>query len=338
MSYTNKVYAELQKFLENKENGKSRLARRLKLDNGIIVIFAVDRAEKSMELYVQTQEVPKKSTFPHWKGIEIGLAKLPEYGEDMTDYVLLKQTYQSEDHIFKIIVEDIRLALEKLEDPKGVVYCLSVVLTKWRNFFLLEKDIQLSPEREQGLLGELLFLKHLMKICGHDAVRYWTGCNSETHDFYINGNAIEVKTTAQKSPYKVKVSSEYQLDTKDVLNSLYLQFYALRKSENDGFSLQELVHEIEKTLITDEESLWQFRNKLEKYGYLRVCEELYQTGYYIRESDTYIVSSDFPRIEKSGLAKGLSNVSYVVNIDMCQRFLVPNAIDLILGEANPHVV
>ncbi len=338
MSYTSEVYETLLKTAKDADHGKSRLARRLKMNNGIVIIFAVDKTNYLLELYIQADEMPKKNTFPHWKGVEIGVARLPEYGDDVTEYVLLKQAYQSEGHIFQIISEDIRLMLEKLEDSREVILCFSAVLTKWRNFFLLEKDIRLSQEREQGLLGELIFLKQLLEMCGHEAIAYWVGCNEETHDFYIKGNAVEVKTTVQKSPYKMNISSEYQLDTKDVMNSLYLQFFALRKSENDGFTLSDAVHAIEATLVSDSECFQQFEQKLEKYGYLKACEDLYQTGYFIRENCMYIVNSDFPRIEKSELDTGVSNVSYTVNVDMCQKFLVSDVIQIILKGENPDAV
>lgn len=339
MSYTSEVYEALLKAVkDDADHGKSRLARRLKMNNGIVVIFAVDRTNNLLELYIQIDEISRKNTFPHWKGVEIGIARLPEYEYGVNEYVLLKQSYQSERYIFQIISEDIRLTLEKLEEPKGVIPCFSEVLTKWRNFFLLEKDIKLSQEREQGLLGELIFLKRLLEMCGHEAISYWAGCNEETHDFYIKGNAIEVKTTVQKSPYKVNISSEYQLDTKDVLNNLYLQFFALRKSESDGFTLSDAVHDIETALVSDNEHFIQFEQKLEKCGYLKACEDLYQTGYLIRENCMYIVNSDFPRIEKSELAAGINNVSYTVNVDMCQKFLVSDAVKTILKGENPDVV
>ncbi|WP_110953775.1 PD-(D/E)XK motif protein [Anaerosinus massiliensis] len=338
MSYTSEVYETLLEAAKDAGQGKSRLARRLKMSNGIVIIFAVDKSNYLLELYIQTDELPKKNTFPHWKGVEIGVARLPEYGDDVTEYVLLKQSYQSEGNIFQIISEDIRMVLEKLEDSQEVLPCFSAVLTKWRNFFLLEKDFQLSQEREQGLLGELIFLKQLLEMCGHEAITYWAGCNEETHDFYIKGNAVEVKTTAQKSPYKVNISSEYQLDTKDVLNSLYLQVFALRRSESDGFTLSDAVHDIEATLISDSQCFQQFEQKLEKYGYLKAYEELYQTGYFIRENCMYIVDSDFPKIEKSELDTGVSNVSYIVNIDMCQKFLVSDGIQVILKGENTDVV
>lgn len=338
MSYTSDVYAALLQTAKEGNQGKSRLARRLKMDNGTVVVFAVDKASRSLELYIQTGKISENHTFPHWKGVEIGVASLPEYGDNAMQYILLKQSEQSEEHIFEIISEDIRLALEELKDSNDVVSCFAAVLTKWKNFFLLEKDIQLSQERELGLLGELLFLRKLLDVCGQVAISYWVGCNEETHDFYVNGNAIEVKTTVQKSPYKATISSEYQLDTQDVSKKLYLQFFALRKSQNDGFTLPETVHIIEGILASSADCLQQFGQKLEKYGYLKACEELYQTCYFLRENSTYLVRSDFPRIEKSELNVGISNVSYAVSIDACQKYLVLDAIHIIIKGENPDAV
>ena len=35
-------------------------------------------------------------------------------------------------------------------------------------------------------------LKKLIQEFGSEAIAYWTGPDKETHDFYVNGNAIEV--------------------------------------------------------------------------------------------------------------------------------------------------
>lgn len=338
MSYTSEIFTEILKVAKENEHGKSRLARRLKMDNGAVIIFAVDKITFALELYVQFEETPEKISFPRWKGVEIGTATLPEYGDSLGKCIFLKQSEQSEGYIFEIIVEDLRVSIEQLQNLKNIISCFSNVLTKWRNFFLLEKDIQLSKERELGLLGELSLLKQLIGIYGEVAVSFWSGCNDETHDFYIQGNAIEVKATAQKAPYKANISSEYQLDTQDVLNDLYLQFYAFRKSESDGFTLSEIVRDVELSLISDTTFLQQFYEKLIRYGYLTACAELYQTGYFVREDSLYKVGTGFPRIERSKLETGLSNVTYSISIDMCQKFLVAEEIQVLLRGDEPNVV
>ncbi|MEG1567355.1 MAG: PD-(D/E)XK motif protein [Anaerovoracaceae bacterium] len=338
MSYTSDIYVEILKAAKENEQGKSRLARRLKMDNGAVIIFAVDKITRALELYVHIEKSPDNISFPRWKGVEIGIATLPEYGDSLGDCIFLKQSDQSEGYIFEIIVEDLRVSIEKLRNLKSITGCFSSVLTKWRNFFLLEKDILLSKERELGLLGELTLLKQLIEIYGAVAVSFWSGCNDETHDFYIQGSAIEVKATAQKAPYKANISSEYQLDTQDVLHDLYLQFYAFRKSESDGFTLPEIVQEVELLLVSDTAYLQQFHEKVEQYGYLSACAELYSTGYFDREDNLYKVGTGFPRIERSKLESGLSNVIYSVSMDMCQRFLVTEGVKVLLKGDEPNAV
>jgi hypothetical protein len=338
MSYTSDIYAEILKTAKENGQGKSRLARRLKMDNGAVIIFAVDKITSAFELYVQIEKTSDNISFPHWKGVSIGTATLPEYGDSLGVCIFLKQSEQSEGYIFEIIVEDLRVAIEQLQNLKSIMDCFSIVLTKWRNFFLLEKEVQLSKERELGLLGELSLLKQLIGIYGAVAISFWTGCNDETHDFYILGNAVEVKATAQKAPYKASVSSEYQLDTQDVLNDLYLQFYAFRKSESDGVTLPEVVHDVESLLILDTAYLQQYHEKLQRYGYFPPCAELYRTGYFAREESLYKVSGGFPRIERSRLEVGLSNVAYSISLDMCQKFLITEGIHILLKGDEPNVV
>lgn len=338
MSYTSDIYAEILKTAKEYGQGKSRLARRLKMSNGAVIIFAVDKITRSLELYVQIEKVPDNISYPRWKGVEIGIATLSEYGDSLGNCLFLKQAEQSEEYIFEIIVEDLRVSIEKLQNLKSITGCFSSVLAKWRNFFLLEKDILLSKERELGLLGELSLLRQLIEIYGPVTVSFWSGCNDETHDFYIQGNAIEVKATVQKAPYRANISSEYQLDTQDVLHDLYLQFYAFRKSESDGFTLSEMVQEVEQLLISDATNLQQFHEKLERYGYLPACAELYSTGYFHREDNLYKVGTGFPRIERSKLEAGLSNVSYSISMDMCQKYLVTEGVKVLLKGGEPNVV
>ena len=77
---------------------------------------------------------------------------------------------------------------------------------------------------QQGLYGELYLLDKLITLKGEKAVECWTGCNSETHDFYCGIDAVEVKSSSVKGPNKVNISSEYQLDDTGVLGRLYLLY------------------------------------------------------------------------------------------------------------------
>ena len=62
MNYTSDIYAEILKVAKENEQGKSRSARRLKMENGAVVIFAVDKSNFSLELYVQIENSLDKIT------------------------------------------------------------------------------------------------------------------------------------------------------------------------------------------------------------------------------------------------------------------------------------
>jgi predicted AAA+ superfamily ATPase len=101
-----------------------------------------------------------------------------------------------------------------------MISCLSDTLGKWKKFFALNTEIIMSEQMQEGLYGELLVLQKLIYKFGEEAVSYWSGADKETHDFYINGSAVEVKTTASKSTEKIRISSEHQLNPSDVVGTL----------------------------------------------------------------------------------------------------------------------
>lgn len=324
MSYTSNIYKVLyDEILTDVNNTKSRLSRRIKMKNDIILIFSVNKETLLCELFLSVGNISLKNSFPHWKGVEIGTAKFSEY-DDSGNYIIFRQSASGERYIFEIIAEDLRLSLEKLDSKDKLIKCFQIILEKWKDFFLSDNNLCLSPEREIGLFGELLFLKQLINIFGNAAISFWAGCNNETHDFYIRGNAVEVKTVVHKSPYKVTINSEYQLDTKDVTKKLYLKFFALRKSESDGATLPQLIEEIISvlSLSSDYGYQCQFIKKIEKYGYLTACKELYNTKYFVRNDSLFWVNDNFPKIVKSEIESGLSNVTYLLSIDICQKYLV----------------
>lgn len=321
MSYSTDIYGEI--LLDAKKWGvstKSRLTRCKQLENGIAIVYAIATSGLSRELYIEIGEKPSSADFPHWNGIGIGIAKMLEYSNDEQYYFVMTQPPLSEGYIFEIVVEDLRTALNKLDSNKESLKCIESVLLKWKKFFLLDKDIKMTSERQQGLFGELLMLKELIEVFGTSSINHWAGSNDETHDFYIKSHAVEVKTTSVKAPYNIHISSEYQLDNHDVGGKLYLRFYAMRKSESDGMTLPELISQIEDLLSNTTTEKNQFHEKIEKYGYISAGAELYTTGFFVREEKSYLVAGDFPRLTCADIKKGIANITYLVNINMCQNY------------------
>ncbi len=327
MTLTHKIYEEL---FSSSEQNKQQISQRYDIEKQYL-IFAASRRNRIRHLYFRIEQEELES-IPQCNGIEIEVVQLPEY-EINTHFCNLAQSKGSEAYIYETIVEDIRTKM--VERPSASVpVVVSTTLYKWKEFFAKNREIIMSPERQQGLYGELRLLEELIRARGAKAVLCWTGCNHETHDFYLDSNAIEVKTTVTKAPYKMHISSEYQLDTSEVEGKLYVKFYAFRKSEADGEQLLDLVEKIRLMLKDNPHALLKLNEGLEKYGYFDMVSNKYVTGYFDRVEELYCVGEEFPCITPGDLANGVVGCTYDILVDQCTNYKVEKKkiIELIEGE------
>ncbi len=286
---------------------------------GTQLIYARKKDNELRQLYFKAGQADSDD-IPSCNGIDVKRVRLEEYSRE-DYYIELSQRGKEDGEIFEVIVEDIRKRAEN--DKTGyMIPAVFEILQKWKKFFAQEHQLLLTTERQQGLYGELLFLRKAIETFGAIAVNYWSGCKYETHDFYIKRNAIEVKTTMTKAPYKVRISSEYQLDQDDVSKNLFLVFYALRKSESDGETLPEIVENVRRLLIGQPLMLQKFSGDLEEYGYFDGLEDKYTTGYLVRDKFLYEVIEGFPRLTRKDLKTGISGCSYDLLVDVCNKFSI----------------
>lgn len=316
MTLTHKIYVDLYESLRS--GNHKTLSKLYTTQNGVSLIYAMDRDTDTRALYFQILDDDLDS-LPKCQGLSVDRVHLFEYSQ-VDYYCQLSQSNAQEDYIYEVIVEDIRKNAEMVADEQRLFQCVSKVLMKWKAFFAQEKTVVLSPERQQGLYGELLFLKQLVQLNGCPAVSNWAGYDYETHDFYIRGDAYEIKTTSAKAPYKMHISSEYQLDDSDVKGDLYVDFFVLRKSITDGQTLPELIEELK--VLFDNYPLQRklFDEGLEKYGYYYGLEDKYKTGYHIREEHIYKICEGFPRIISKDITDGVSRCTYDVSAGNCVHF------------------
>lgn len=320
MSFTADVYNGILSDISAGTGQTSPFAMRLvKFDNGIMIAFAVNIATRMRSAFLSVTSEAPKSRFPHWKGVEIEIAKLPAYGIE-TAFVGLSQLPNSASDIFEIVVEDLRSQLEAAENTEGSLPVIIKVLTKWREFFAADKELLMPEERQQGLYGELLFLSECLDSQGLEAVSHWAGSEDETHDFYFGSHAVEVKTTSTQAPYFASISSEYQLDDSDVPGKLFLRFYALRTSHSGGEKLPERIAVIRSRLREDLSVLQKFDEKLKKYGYFDEAADSYTAGYYQRDLYCFAVERGFPRIIKEAVPLGVADLTYRISIMLCMPY------------------
>ena len=154
---------------------------------------------------------------PSWKGMEI------HYLSSADNYLEFKQVGNYDRRIFVQVMQDVIDAVE-LAGLSRTIFSVIDVLSKWSSFFKRNEQTTLSEIEQQGLYGELCVFEKLLKS-RNDVVACWTGCMKETHDYYTDANAIEVKTSCKSGPDIIKVSNEYQLDDSDVDSRLFSKQY-----------------------------------------------------------------------------------------------------------------
>ena len=259
--------------------------------------------------------------FPRWNGLNLDLVDLKPSPEIEGRYLVFEQLPGSASEIFELIIDDLASSLDKITDVGSLSGTVLKILKKWQAFFKISPSGVLSDIQIQGLYGELLFLRYLIKNIGSRAVSCWTGPNAETHDYYLNGNAFEIKTSSKKID-SITISSEMQLDDSEVVNSLYLVYYKLRKSEAEGETLPEIISEIREQLNDSPLVEEDFLSRLFNLGYIVDYDNKYTTRFMVREKTVYTVEDNFPRITRKSLPCGVSSITYVINLDVCNDFVL----------------
>lgn len=325
MSNAIKIYQEIIADFNRDDNSNlTVLNRSILLKNKIRIVYIVTAKDLQRIIAVMLPKDCSKeplNRFPKWHGIEFAYDHITEYQNPNSEneYIIISQSKDYDSGIFEIIANDITDQFEKISTQKKMIGCLSDTLSKWKKFFALNSDVIMSEQLQEGLFGELLVLKKLIYNFGNEAVSFWSGADKETHDFYVNGSAIEVKTTSAKSNEKIRISSEHQLNPKDLENTLFLYVNMVRKSHSDGTTLPDIIKAIHSGLSEPYRS--HFEEKLFKYGYISSCEERYTLGFHLRSHQTYKVEENFPNIVPDNLDNGISEVTYSLDLNACTDFV-----------------
>lgn len=175
---------------------------------------------------------------------------------------------------------------------------------------LLASRRRLTEEKELGLIGELLVLRHVIASQGEiDAMAAWLGPLAEEHDFGFPAFDAEVKTTKSESRIHL-IGSETQLEPSPG-RPLRLISIQLTRAGNaaDGFTLAALILDIRSSL---DQTRRTFDLALEGLGWHDADADLYRNRYQLRTVPrAYDVDDDFPAITSARLDAVIPNRSHV---------------------------
>ncbi|MCW4452460.1 PD-(D/E)XK motif protein [Kaistella sp. BT6-1-3] len=259
-------------------------------------------------------EIPELKNY-RFKGVEIFIVDTDDLCE-LNIYLLDNDLKDIFSLFIQNILEDIA---ESVTESEAVTKTLNVI-SKWKKLFDKINFNGLSIEQQKGLIGELLFINHLLDYPKSPStiLNAWTGPDFEDKDFVFGGTGIEIKLTSSKYP-KIKITNEGQLDAQN-LNELFLILYTVEHVKENGFTLYSLIDQTQQKLSANIDELKFFNERLMLLGYFEEDKEHYNKMFSLKRTYSYSVSEDFPKIIKSQLPIGIYNTSYFIELSAVENF------------------
>lgn len=304
------------------------LVRRVKPDARCDLFVAVAKPSNQRLLLLSFHTLPDElpGVLPAARGIEVtwGPSEIANVALTLK-IALLEERFAG---MFSQVVADlVDVAASELSESAAAAACIQR-LERWQRFLERAGDAGLGREAQQGLYGELWFLRErlLPMTSASIAVNAWMGPSGAAQDFQLRECAIEVKTTATTEPRGVLISNERQLDDSG-LHALFLFVLAVEVRHGAGETLNELVSELRRILSQQADIVSQdrFEECLLEVGYLQAHAPRYaETGYTIQEASLFRVQSGFPRITGADLNPGVGEVRYAIAVSACRPFATNN--------------
>lgn len=192
---------------------------------------------------------------------------------------------------------------------KEVGLIVNETIDSYKNYFSGTKN-SMGELEQQGLFGELLFLKEELEKGNDNALDCWEGIYKNKHDFVFIEKSIEIKTTKNQSRLDIHISNENQLDS-SLISELNLVIYRLERV-SVGRTIFDLYNDILKFISPNKVSL--FKSKLIKVGMDLEKTDNYLTFRRVNKFVFY-VDDEFPKIDKSQCEDRIFEVKYCVSLD-----------------------
>jgi hypothetical protein len=260
------------------------------------------------------------SRMPRWRGARI-LTRRGGERPTAHRFLVIEQGDASPRDVFEVLVGDVCHAVSQRAPGSTLEGVVTDRLGRWKAFFDEGRFAGLGPEAQQGLFGELWFLREVIakRVGLPAAVTTWTGSARTNHDFQLPHHAFEVKSSTAKQHVKVYIASERQLDSTG-LETLHLVVLGFNIIQSGGETLPELVASLRSRFLPGDPGSSEFEDKLLEAGYIAAHAGHYVTGYVFRSERTYAVGEGFPRLLESDLPAGLGDLSYSVVLSACEPF------------------
>jgi len=289
----------------------------------LFIAFQKVKNRRLFLMKVSSEAVLESHAVPAVKGFTVDLQRFPDLGPD-ENLLVLSLTDPGYRDMFSLIVSDIIDHATYIENETDCIQAFLERIFRWQRFLEKHRPDVLGPEAQQGLYGELWFLREvaLKELRHEDAIRSWTGPEYDRHDFQFGNCCVEIKTTTSKQHQKLWIANERQLDDSNI-PALYIVHLSLDTLHNLGENLPTMVKSIREIICSSGASSTLFEDKLFEAGYLTGHESAYSgTGYAKREVDVFKVAEGFPRVIERDVPNGVGDISYSILVAECKHFEV----------------
>jgi len=312
------LWEELEATLAPSTGTHERVYRRLDLQTETGIRLGCVVPGIVWELLIEIGDAGDKGlfTYPKWRGMEFETVTL-DVPMQNTQHIRLYLDHRENKDIFVTVCADLIRSLNGCLTNEIRKDEIASFLARWSAFFEKHGQEGLSLEKQQGLYGELWWLRKMLQegIEPAVAVNSWKGCRRNYHDFETNGNAVEVKTTMSKEPRKIQINNERQLNERG-LKSLFLFVLTLGTSDI-GETLSELVDFLGHC-FSGKPAAYTFENSLREAGYLVIHRNIYTRNYTTISDEMFCVREAFPRI--TIIPQGLGDLHYTLVLAACRPF------------------
>lgn len=210
--------------------------------------------------------------------------------------------------------------------------CQAAVKSALRTFEeILAHTRSLSPEKQIGLYGELLFLESCLKYLPPDkATQAWKGFAPHEHDFVFEGACFEIKsTTTEKRLHRI--GSLEQLTPIPGATLWLVSVQLTSASSASGRTLTELVDKVREAVGSYRPAL---DVSLTQAGWRDRDRDSYQYPYTLRTAPAaYLVDDTFPVLSRAAIRSGcprpelIVDASYTIDVTTLKKGSPPSPVD-----------
>ena len=301
------------------------LVRRLLPDSPADLFLGISKPDNQRMLVIPLDdpELMTEVQLPASRGVEVCLGDGAPFGTPSS--LRLTQIDARFNPMFSSLVADVVRAVSEAPTAQDGAAAVVTRLGWWQRFLAKASLDALGRETQQGLYGELWFMRDRLSPCvgiGR-SVLAWKGPHGAEQDFQFPTVSIEVKTTVSRQPLRVTITSERQLDNTGAPN-LLLAVMSLDVREGGQETLVELISSLRQAATSSPGATMALEEALLEAGYIDIHESFYnRTSYALRSCELYCVREGFPRIVETTLMRGVGYVKYQVEVSQMSSFRVP---------------